>query len=350
MIHHTYTDNKDKNRHLQYILLATFMLGLRNPSETCLLTIDDIQLNNNIIIVTEAKKHYSRRATTTEQQYMTGSNCKSMKYWIDNIRPRYTSQKSKNQLFITLTGNPFTPAYLRKYLTKHIQPHYPEYYPYCSRHWSATAKLIQEYINTGNWNKARVQHWLGHDNINTTDNYIQLAEVYMQAAPYDWFKRVLKRRRGGKHVKIGTYIKNHVCDSNYKESKGTDPQGFRTLLQKGNESVGDLSSSFSFSFFLELSAFDMNEEQYVFLKELPPCYNNCIAPLSSFISISPSISNNTGNSFFTIHHSFPVCYIRTDQHDRLWDTPVSSCYYCSYFFEGADLSFPLSITYNDVMS
>ena len=100
------------------------MLGFRNPSETCLLKLEDIQIDNNLIVITEAKKQYCRRATTTETQYMTGKNCKSMKNWIDHIRPRYTSKHSDNSVFITITGHPFTKDYLRKYLTDNIQSHY----------------------------------------------------------------------------------------------------------------------------------------------------------------------------------------------------------------------------------
>jgi len=302
MIHHKYSEDNDKNRHIQYILLATFMIGLRNPSETCLLTLDDIQLDNNIIIITEAKKQHSRRATTTEPQYMTGNNCKSMKYWIDNIRPRYSNRHSNNSLFITLNGKPFTKEYLRKYLADTIQPHYPEYYPYCSRHWSATAKLIQEYLQTGHWNKSRVQHWLGHDNQKTTDTYIQLAEAYMNTAKYDWFKRVLKTQKKnvwGKHDKISGYIKKQVCDSNYKESKGTDPQGFEKPQREKNKSVCNPSSSF---FFLFIRHSDMDESFFydVNLKHAPfVFYDSSISSL-----LHQSNPDDECISITCIHH-FP---------------------------------------------
>ncbi len=195
MIQYPYTENKELNRHLQYLILHTFMLGLRNPSETCELKLNDVDLKKGTIIITEPKKYGNTREIAPEPQIMTGKNCKSLKYWIDNIRPKYENQHSKNYLYITLSGTPFSKPYLRKYLSKHIKPHFPEYHPYISRHWAATAKLIEEYIENKHWNRNRVQNWLGHDKETTTNTYISQAETYLRLAPYNWFKRVLNKPR-----------------------------------------------------------------------------------------------------------------------------------------------------------
>lgn len=210
MITHPYTENKDLNKHIHYLLLATFMIGLRNPSETALLKTTDVNLETGTITITEPKKYNSTRTIAPEPQYMNGRNCKSMKYWIENTRNKYTTQHSDDYVFITYKdGKPFTKQYLRMYLYKHINLYFPDYKPYVSRHWAATAKLIKEYIESkGHWNKNRVQNWLGHDKEDTTNHYIKHAETYLQLAPYDWFYRVLNRPKKAEENTVKTITEN----------------------------------------------------------------------------------------------------------------------------------------------
>jgi site-specific recombinase XerD len=258
MIHHKYTNNKDKNLHLQYLILTTYMIGARNPSEPPKITLDDVNLENGTIIITEPKKHNKKRMIKPNKHFMTGRNCKSMKYWIDNIRPRYTSKYTNNKLFITLTGRPFTKNYLRKYLNKNIKPHYPEYQTYTCRHWAATAQLIKEYIETKNWNESRVSRWLGHDNTKTTKDYINQAEMWLEIAPYDWFERVLKRSE--KHNRKFQKGEKHVWTTESLLLEGYGPAGIYTLITGVKQSstpqeiMFEESQSFFFLFFVGVAA------------------------------------------------------------------------------------------------
>jgi len=54
------------------------------------------------------------------------------------------------------------------------------------------ATLIKSKLETGNYDMYEVRDTLGHENIQTSTNYIRNAKQYMKLAPYDWFKRVLK--------------------------------------------------------------------------------------------------------------------------------------------------------------
>jgi len=287
MIHNTYTPNKDKNRHLQYLLLFTYITGIRNPSEPCQLRLKDVDLENGTIIITETKKHRRRRMIKPTQQYMTGKNCKSLRYWIDKIRPRYINQHSQDYLWINYTGNPWTKNYLRKYLTQHIQPHYPEYKPYESRHWAATAKLIQEYIDShGHWNQNKVSRYLGHTDVNTTNQYLDQAETWLEIAPYNWFSHVLNP-----HIKKTPKNRckgvKHGCDHELLPLRSDGPVGVLSLLtgEKTNSAISFnvVVESQPSSFFLSnLTPFDMDESSFFKIASL----KNDISPPSVYSSIS----------------------------------------------------------------
>jgi integrase len=227
MIRHDYSKNRYENKLTQYLLTHTFMLGWRNPSETTQLKTTDVDLETGLILVTETKKRYSTRLIAPFSTIMTGKNTKSMKYWIDNIRPQVETQYSKDALYLKPNGYPFTPEQLRSFLNRHVKVAFPEYRPYVSRHWCATALLIKEYIESKHWNKNRVQNWLGHENESTTNTYIKHAEQYLRLAPYNWFKHVLRRKNscGGKHAENHKNGKNEVCDSNYSEKRIRFPIG-----------------------------------------------------------------------------------------------------------------------------
>jgi len=227
MIHHDYSKDKYKNRLLQYLLTHTFMLGWRNPSETTQLKTKDVDLETGLVLITETKKRYSTRLIAPSDVMMTGRNIKSMKYWLENIRPQVETQYSKDALYLKPNGDPFTAEQLRSFLTRNIKPVFPEYHPYVSRHWCATGLLIKEYIESKHWNKNRVQNWLGHENESTTNAYIKSADQYLRLAPYDWFQRVLRRKKGcgGKHAENHRNGKNGVCDSNPSESRLRTPIG-----------------------------------------------------------------------------------------------------------------------------
>ena len=227
MIHYDYCKDKYQNKLIQYLLTHTFMLGWRNPSETAQLKTTDVDLDIGTILITETKKRYSTRLIAPLSTMMTGRNIKSMKYWMDNIRPQVETQHSKDALYLKPDGDPFTAEQLRSFLNRYVKKAFPEYRPYISRHWCATGLLIKEYTESKHWNKNRVQNWLGHENESTTNSYIKNAEQYLRLAPYDWFQRVLRRKNscGGKHVENHRNAKNGVCDSNLSERVARFPIG-----------------------------------------------------------------------------------------------------------------------------
>ena len=46
------------------------------------------------------------------------------------------------------------------------------------RHWCAVARLIETKIETGDFDCFPVKNWFGHEEIDTTDNYVNFAEMY----------------------------------------------------------------------------------------------------------------------------------------------------------------------------
>lgn len=58
--------------------------------------------------------------------------------------------------------------------------------------------LIRTKLETGNFDVYTVRNWLGHEEINTTMEYIRYAEQFYRIAGYDWIKATLKTRTGEK--------------------------------------------------------------------------------------------------------------------------------------------------------
>ena len=192
MIHFNYSSDDYKNALIQYTLLNTFMIGWRNPSETCILTVDDIDFENKTLRITEPKKHRSTRMIVPEYSLLDGKNRKSLKYWIDHWRPKVENQYSDNALYLKPDGHPFEKEQYRMFMTRMVKPFFPRYQPKISRHWCAIAQLIKTKIKTNHFDVYQVRNWLGHSEIQTTMGYISDSEQYYKLAPYDWFQRVLK--------------------------------------------------------------------------------------------------------------------------------------------------------------
>jgi len=196
MIYHTYSKDPCKNAFVQYALSLSFMIGWRVPSEPCLMTLDDIIIDDDeygSVVVTESKKKGRRRSLVPESHILSSRSHKSLKNWVDVWRPRMTSQYSGDALFIwPSSGRPVTPNVFGRVLNnagKKISPHFRAY---DCRHWCATSRLIESYINTGHWDVFGVQHWMGHSKPSTTETYIGHAEGYYHQFSESWIRRALR--------------------------------------------------------------------------------------------------------------------------------------------------------------
>jgi len=192
LVHHRYSSDEYENALVQYTLLHTFMIGWRNPSETCMMTTDDVKLDRGILIITEPKKNKTKRIIVPEKALMTGKTRKSFKNWIDHWRPKVENQYSGDALYLRPDGRPIAIDQYRMFIIRMVKPLFSEFTPYVSRHWCAIGKLIKSKLETKKFDEYEVRDWLGHSEIQTTMSYLRDTKQYMRLALYDWFKRVLK--------------------------------------------------------------------------------------------------------------------------------------------------------------
>ena len=201
MIHYNYTKDKTKNIFIQYTLLHSCIFGWRNPSELCLLKLDDVDLDNNSIVITEKKKHNRKRLIITDYlQIIDNIHVKSFKNWIDVWRPRISSQHSQDYLYISpRDGRPLREMQYTRYINYYVNPVFPSFKLYDTRHFCATGLFICEKLKTGYWNKYKVKRHLGHERDSSTDIYIRYAEQYIKIAPFDWCQIALRLSRTQNH-------------------------------------------------------------------------------------------------------------------------------------------------------
>jgi len=166
--HKKYLDDEYNNALIQYSLLHSFMIGWRNPSELCVLTVDDVNVEDGIVIITEPKKHYSTRMLAPGYSIMNGKNRKSFRYYLDHWRPKVENQYSKNAFYLREDGRPIEIDQYRAFIQRCVKPEFPKFHLYCTRHWCAIAKLISSRLETGTFDVYPVMNWLGHTQIQTT--------------------------------------------------------------------------------------------------------------------------------------------------------------------------------------
>ena len=99
------------------------------------------------------------------------------------------TSSSGNAVFLTPQGKRFSVRYLGKKLRQNGQKVWPEFHPYIMRHWCATARLIE-----WNFNINRVKYWMGHAKIDTTLNYLHIAQEYYEQDQSNWLKRAIISR------------------------------------------------------------------------------------------------------------------------------------------------------------
>ena len=198
LCNHKYSEDSYENALYQYLMFHNFFIGWRVPSEPCVMSINDIDIDSKgrgSIIITETKKRNSKRIIIPERYILSAPTSKSFKNWIDHWRPRVENQHSGDALYLQPNGRPFTVRYLGKKLSQNGKKVWPSYQPYVSRHWCAISLLIRTKRECKTWDTRRVQRYLGHDKPSTTDTYIEFAEEYYRQEPKDWFLHALRKQK-----------------------------------------------------------------------------------------------------------------------------------------------------------
>jgi integrase len=192
IIHHKYSKDPYECALYQYILMGSFIIGMRMVSEITSIRVSDVFLDDGYIIIREAKKYNQLRQIFPEKEILTMDKRKSYKNWIDKWRPKVVNQYSKDFLFLQPNGRPLVNEHLRQKLSTLGKSVWPDYKPNISRSWCAIARLIKSKIEFGYYDVYEIKEYLGHDKLKTTDSYIQFARNYYRIAPYDWIKAILK--------------------------------------------------------------------------------------------------------------------------------------------------------------
>ncbi|RLF55784.1 MAG: hypothetical protein DRN27_10285 [Thermoplasmata archaeon] len=243
--HFKYDKKRVIRKLYQYMMFQGFMIGLRCPSELANLKTTDIIFNKDgtaIITITESKKRNSQRTLVLPRFIASDPYHKSLNNWIRSWRPKLETDQSDDFLFLNpVNGKPWTHANLGRQLRKKGKMVWEHYTPYCMRHWSCVARLIDEYSRNGHWNIFTVKNWHGHEKVRSTEQYVKYAEQYYNIASYRWIQRALKRpkKTGGKHVDLaitGTRSKNHATRfSNRSNDKWARPR--QNILLEGKKRV-----------------------------------------------------------------------------------------------------------------
>lgn len=190
------------NKFWQSIHFHNFMIGPRAPSELTIMKCSHVNVDgrdNGFLSYPQPKRHGKIRTINPCKAVLSSSHHKSLKNYIDNIRPRIITQFSKDYLYVNpIDGRPFTPANLGKYMRITGKMVYSSYKPYDGRHWCAIAYLIKTKIETGHFDYYAVNRFMGHTNIQTTMNYVGPAMNYYDQYPHDWYGHALKSYKIGK--------------------------------------------------------------------------------------------------------------------------------------------------------
>ena len=295
-----YYKNQLHTKLFQYLFRTSFLIGMRAPSELANLREQDIVFNSNgtaILTIHEDKEFGRERTLVLPVEIATDYRQKSLLNWMKHWRPRIINENC-DAIFPKRNGDYWNAPNLGKYMRNNGKQVWEPYHPYVSRHWSCCARLIEQYHTTKHWNTLVVKEWHGHDKIKNTEKYIKYARQYYQIDPSNWIQRVLKapyQNGRGKHVeKIDKTPKNPSFEWNsFERTEWARPHpDYSTeekLIDKNLKTMVVDSTSYSFSFFLELSDTpDMNESIFA---SFVPCKSD------SFIS-SPIIQSNSCESYF----------------------------------------------------
>lgn len=188
LIYHNYSKDPYTNSLIQYLHTHNFLIGWRVPSEPTILKINDVDFETDTLTITEPKKGNRQRIIIPDDFIWTNTRNKSFKNWLDYWRPKVENQYSKDFVYLKPDGKPFTKDSLRVMLSKYTKSVWPDYHPYISRHWCAIARLLEYDLKV-----VPVKDWLGHDEIQTTMDYLKLARQYYNKKEKNWLLRSLRK-------------------------------------------------------------------------------------------------------------------------------------------------------------
>ena len=195
LLHQRYSTNNYENALVTHILTHSFHIGWR-PSELIIQNVNDVYLKDGYLIITETKKNNQPRQIWPDSTITTSRQKKSFKNYIECWRPQVANELSGDYLYLQKNGKPFTSTQqLSSYLKEYVGDRYPGFHPYLWRHWCAIARLIRSKVETGTWDIWDVKEWMGHESVDTTEDYVMFAKNYYRNAPYDWVRAVLRYYR-----------------------------------------------------------------------------------------------------------------------------------------------------------
>jgi len=196
IIHHKYSKDRITNSLIKTMLTVGFNTGLR-PEELIKLRIKNIYFESNSIILTEEKKRYRNRQLRLDPPVIHSRKQNSLHNWIKIWRTQIPNHEHSNYVFLQKNGRPFTTSdAFRTFLTKHgIKDIWKQFSPKKMRDWNAIARLIRTKLQKSTWDIREVTKKLGHKYQNTTEGYVEFAELYYENEAYDWLRAVLKHQK-----------------------------------------------------------------------------------------------------------------------------------------------------------
>ncbi len=195
LMHYRYSNNRYENALYQHLFTFCLFVGMRPSSELPLMKIENMDLTTGIFTYYQPKTK-TWRDVVLEKELVSYSNRKSMKNWIECWLPKVDNPEG--YLFPRPDGQPFTENSIRSALEKMGKKVWSKYYTYSSRHFCVTARMIQNKINHGSFDIKEVCDYMGHSGTDITDDYTKQVKKWIQIAPYDWFRALLKYHPAGK--------------------------------------------------------------------------------------------------------------------------------------------------------
>lgn len=123
-----------------------FHAGVRPPSELCDMELEKVDWDRNRITYWEEKKDNWRYDVPFEPFLINGTNCPSLRWYVDHVRPMVDTGKS-DALFLAPNGKKWVHGTFRQKMSAAGKQVWAKFIPYCTRHWVAVQFLIANDYN-----------------------------------------------------------------------------------------------------------------------------------------------------------------------------------------------------------